>query len=265
MTEILKVKNLKMHFPITKGVFKRTVGHLKAVDDVSLSIEQGKTLGIVGESGSGKTSLGRSIIRLIEPTDGDIWFCGQDLRALSKDKLRETRQHMQMIFQDPFESLNPRHMILKILEEPFIVHRKTHTIKDIKELLSRVGLPEDSLYRYPHEFSGGQRQRIGIARAIALKPKLIICDEPVSSLDVSVQSQILNLLLDLQRDMNLSYVFISHNLAVAKHMSDEIAVMYSGKIVEYGEPDRIYKNPVHPYTKTLIASIPAANVASKKY
>ena len=254
MGEVLKIQNLKMHFPVKAGIFRRITHHLKAVDGVSLSIEQGKTLGLVGESGSGKTSLGRSVMRLIEPTEGEILFYNQDLRTMPKKNLRHLRQNIQMIFQDPYESLNPRHTIQRILKEPFIVHRKSYTIDDIKYLIERVGLPADSLDRYPHEFSGGQRQRIGIARAIALNPKLIVCDEPVSALDVSVQSQILNLLLDLQREMNVSYLFIAHNLAVVKHMSDDIAVMYLGKIVEYTSSSELYKQPLHPYTKALMAS-----------
>ena len=256
---LLKVDNLKMHFPIYGGVFKHQIGKVYAVDDVSFSIASGKTMGLVGESGCGKTTLGRSIIRLYEPTAGKVFFKGKNILEMSQKKLRKLRPEIQMIFQDPFESLNARHTVGDILAEPFIIHRQGSSFErsqKIKKLLSQVGLPKDAMNRFPHEFSGGQRQRIGIARAIALKPKIIICDEPVSALDVSIQSQIINLLLELQKDMQLTCLFIAHDLAVVKHISDHIAVMYLGKIVEYAKAEDLYQNPLHPYTQALINSIP---------
>ncbi len=262
MDELLKVRNLVKHFPVTAGLLRRQVASIHAVDGVSFELKEGETLGLVGESGCGKSTVGRTIIKLLEPTFGEVMFQEYSLSQLRGKKLRGVRKDLQIIFQDPFDSLNPRHTVGRILEEPFLIHeveglntsesRKKH----VAELLERVGLPHDSAQRFPHEFSGGQRQRIGIARAIALKPRLIICDEPVSALDVSVQSQILNLLLDLQRAMNLAYLFIAHDLAVVRHMSDRIAVMYLGKIVESGDSDALYNNPRHPYTKALIDSIP---------
>ncbi len=256
---LLEIEHLKMHFPVRGGVFRRQVGKVYAVDDVSLAIKAGETVGLVGESGCGKTTVGRCILRLYRPTAGKVAFEGRDLSGLTRVALRDLRRDMQMIFQDPFESLNSRHTIGNILEEPFIIHG-IGTAEDRKEkvrqLLHRVGITERAISRFPHEFSGGQRQRIGIARAIALNPKLIICDEPVSALDVSIQSQILNLLLDLQREMNLSYLFIAHDLSVVKHISDRIAVMYLGKIVEYTKAATVYEHPVHPYTRALISAIP---------
>lgn len=256
---LLKVDHLKMHFPIYGGVFKHQTGNVYAVDDVSFSIAAGKTMGLVGESGCGKTTLGRSIIRLYEPTAGKIIFKEKNILEISQKRLRKLRPDIQMIFQDPFESLNARHTVGDILAEPFIIHRHVSFFernKKVKKLLSQVGLPKDAINRFPHEFSGGQRQRIGIARAIALKPKMIICDEPVSALDVSIQSQIINLLLDLQKDMQLTYLFIAHDLAVVKHVSDYIAVMYLGKIVEYARAEDLYQKPLHPYTQALINAIP---------
>lgn len=258
-TPLLSVKDLQMHFPVKEGVFMRTGKFNKAVDGVSFDIAPGETLGLVGESGCGKSTLGRCIARLYQPTAGSISFEGQDIAKLGRKALMPFRRDIQMIFQDPMESLNSRHTVGQILEEPFQVHsigNKEFRNKRVKELLDLVGLPARSVTRYPFEFSGGQRQRIGIARSIALNPKLIICDEPVSALDVSIQSQILNLLIDLQKEFNLSYLFIAHDLAVVKHISDRIAIMYLGKIVESGEGESIYRTARHPYTQSLISAIP---------
>ena len=256
---LLSVRDLKMHFPVKEGVFMRTGKYNKAVDGVSFDIAPGETLGLVGESGCGKSTLGRCIARLYQPTAGDISFAGTNIAKLGRKALMPFRRDIQMIFQDPMESLNSRHTVGQILEEPFQVHNignKEFRNKRVKELLDLVGLPARSVTRYPFEFSGGQRQRIGIARSIALNPKLIICDEPVSALDVSIQSQILNLLIDLQKEFNLSYLFIAHDLAVVKHISDRIAIMYLGKIVESGEGESIYRTARHPYTQSLISAIP---------
>jgi oligopeptide/dipeptide ABC transporter ATP-binding protein len=264
---LLEVNNLKMHFPIYGGILWRRIGKVYAADGVSLTVRAGETVGLVGESGCGKTTVGRSIARLYKPTEGKVIFAGKDMSHISRKELRELRRDLQIIFQDPFESLDSRQTVGDILEEPFIIHgigtpemRKS----EVKKLLERVGLDENAITRFPHEFSGGQRQRIGIARAIALKPKMIICDEPVSALDVSIQSQILNLLLELQEEMKLSYLFIAHDLSVVKHISDRIAVMYLGKIMEYTDADTLYKNPVHPYTHALISSIPVPDPTVKK-
>ncbi len=256
---ILSVKDLKMHFPVKEGILLRAAKYNKAVDGVSLDIMPGETLGLVGESGCGKSTLGRCIARLYEPTDGTVSFEGTDITHMKGRALRPYRQNIQMIFQDPMESLNARHTVGDILEEPFIVQTigdKASRAKRVRELLDIVGLPARSITRYPFEFSGGQRQRIGIARSIALNPRLIICDEPVSALDVSIQSQILNLLVDLQKEFNLAYLFIAHDLAVVKHISDRIAIMYLGKIVEKGTGDSIYHAQQHPYTQSLISAIP---------
>jgi oligopeptide transport system ATP-binding protein len=258
-TPILSTDELRMHFPVKGGVFQRAVAACKAVDGVSLTIEPGETLGLVGESGCGKSTLGKTIARLYEPTSGGIAFEGNELAGLSRRQLKPFRREIQMIFQDPYESLNPRHTVGAIVEEPFVIHKmgsRSERRQWVAELLAKVGLPESAAQRYPFEFSGGQRQRIGIARAIALKPRLLICDEPVSALDVSIQSQVLNLLMELQREMGLSYLFISHDLAVVKHISDRIAVMYLGRIVELAPAEEIYNNPVHAYTKALISAIP---------
>jgi len=264
---ILEVKNLKMHFPIYGGIFQRRVGTVYAVDGLSFNIMPGETLGLVGESGCGKTTVGRTVLRIYNPTAGDVLFEGKNMSQLRGMELRRLRLYMQMIFQDPFESLNSRHTIGDILEEPFVIHN-IGTIDERKEkvanLLDRMGFSEKAASLFPHEFSGGQRQRIGIARAIALEPRLIICDEPVSALDVSIQSQILNLLLELQQEMKLTCLFIAHDLAVVKHVSDHIAVMYLGKIVEYTDADTLYVNPLHPYTETLISAIPVPDPSVRK-
>jgi oligopeptide/dipeptide ABC transporter ATP-binding protein len=264
---LLEVQNLKIHFPVRGGVIRRAVAQNKAVDDVSLQIGEGETLGLVGESGCGKTTLGKAIVRLYKPTAGSVHFEGADIPHASNRALRPRRRHMQMIFQDPAESLNPRHTVRDIVGEPFIVQKlgtKQERRERVVDLLEKVGLKSEHADRFPFEFSGGQRQRIGIARAIALNPKLIICDEPVSALDVSVQSQVLNLLLDLQRDMGLSYLFIAHGLNVVKHMSDRIAVMYLGRIVELAPSEELHRNPIHAYTKALLDAIPVADPTKRR-
>ncbi|GBC62640.1 dipeptide ABC transporter ATP-binding protein [Desulfonema ishimotonii] len=255
----LEADQLKMHFPVRGGILLRQIGTVYAVDGISFKIRTGETLGLVGESGCGKTTAGRSLIRLCQPTGGRVKFEGRDILGLGRRALRELRRDVQMIFQDPFESLNPRHTIGDILEEPFIIHGISTTGErrsKVAALLDRVGLPRNALPRFPHEFSGGQRQRIGIARAIALNPRVIICDEPVSALDVSIQSQIINLLLELQQEMGLTCLFISHDLTVVRHISDHIAVMYLGKIVEHTDADTIHTMPLHPYTRALLSAIP---------
>lgn len=256
---LLRVRDLKMHFPVKEGILLRANKYNKAVDGVSFDIMPGETLGLVGESGCGKSTLGRCITRLYQPTAGSIHFQDTDITKIKGKALRPWRQHIQMIFQDPMESLNSRHTVGDIIEEPLIIQKIGDTAwrkKRVGELLEIVGLPSRSVTRFPFEFSGGQRQRIGIARSIALNPKLIVCDEPVSALDVSIQSQIINLLIDLQAEFNLSYLFIAHDLAVVKHISDRIAIMYLGNIVEQGNSEDLYQHPHHPYTRSLISAIP---------
>jgi peptide/nickel transport system ATP-binding protein len=256
---VLEVRGLTKHFPVRGGVLMRRTGEVHAADAVSFSVQRGETLGLVGESGCGKSTVGKTLLRLIEPSAGTILFEGRDITRLAGAELRALRREMQIVFQDPFESLNARHSVGRILEEPFVIHRlgtAAERRRWVLQLLERVGLPTSAAQRYPHEFSGGQRQRIGIARAIALRPKLIVCDEAVSALDVSIQSQVLNLLLDLQREMELALVFIAHDLAVVKHMSDRVAVMYLGQIVEEASAEAIYAHPRHPYTRALLSAIP---------
>jgi len=267
MTPILSVRDLKVYFPVSGGLFMRQIGAVRAVDGVSFDIAPGETLGLVGESGCGKSTLGKAIVRLTDSNHGAIEFDGRDITRLRRGAMRPLREDIQMIFQDPVESLNARHSVREILEEPLIIHGRGSSFerrKRVDELLERVGLQSAAADRYPFEFSGGQRQRIGIARAIALNPKLIVCDEPVSALDVSVQSQVLNLLLDLQKDLKLSYLFIAHDLAVVKHISDRVAVMYLGKIVEMADAEAIYQRPKHAYTKALLSAIPEPDPAVQK-
>lgn len=256
---LLKVENLVQYFPIRRGVFQRTVGYVHAVDDVSFEVKKGETLGLVGESGCGKTTTGRSILQLYKPTSGKVFFDGINLVDLHGEQLRQLRKRIQMIFQDPYASLNPRMTVEEIISEPLKIfnivdNSKTHD--RVKELLELVRLNPAYIDRYPHEFSGGQRQRIGVARALALNPDLIVCDEPISALDVSVQAQIVNLLEDLQKEMGLTYLFIAHDLSVVRHISNRVAVMYLGVIMELGERDELYTNPLHPYTKALLSAVP---------
>ena len=257
---LLRAENIVKRFPIHGGLFSKEIAAVKAVQNVSFDIKKGETLGLVGESGCGKSTLGRSLIRLIEPTSGKIFFKDKDITNISGTELRELRKKMQIIFQDPYASLNPRMTIGAILEEPLIIHNLFDTPKDrrdrITELINLVGLRPEHLSRYPHEFSGGQRQRVGIARALAVNPELIICDEPVSALDVSIQAQVINLLMELQQKLGLTYVFIAHDLKVVEHVSHRVAVMYLGQIVEMADSDELYRNPQHPYTKALLSAIP---------
>jgi oligopeptide transport system ATP-binding protein len=259
MPELLQVENLKMHFPVRGGVFFQKTGDVKAVDGVSFSIGAGETLGLVGESGCGKSTVGKAIVRLLKPTAGRIEFMGRDITHLGQGALRSMRQDMQMVFQDPVESLDARLSVQELLAEPLVIHgvgTRAERQERVLELLDKVRMPRSAAHKFPFEFSGGQRQRIGIARSLALNPDLIILDEPVSALDVSVQSQVINLLLELQQEFELSYLFIAHDLAVVKHVSDRVAVMYLGKLVEVASAETIYENPKHAYTKALLSAIP---------
>lgn len=257
---LVEVKDLRKHFPIKRGLLSSVVGHVKAVTDVSFHVGEAETLGLVGESGCGKTTVGRSLLRLIEPSSGTILFRGKDITTLSNSELRPFRRHMQIIFQDPYSSLNPRMTVEQIIAEGPLIHEPGQSSaqrrEHVMDLLRRVGLPPESADRYPHEFSGGQRQRIGIARALAVNPSFIVCDEPVSALDVSVQAQIINLLMDLQAERKLSYLFIAHDLSVVEHISQRVAVMYLGHIVEYANTTDLYADPRHPYTKALLSAVP---------
>jgi len=266
--ELVRIENLKVYFPIKSGmVFDRHVGDVKAVDDVSFSIHRGETLGLVGESGCGKTTLGRTILRLYDPTEGHIFFEGRDIAGLTGKELRATRRRMQMVFQDPYASLNPRQNVGNIVGEPLFVHgiaRGTELDKRVQHLLDVVGLPKNAGNRYPHEFSGGQRQRIGLARSLALNPDLIVADEPVSALDVSIQAQIINLLEDLQEEFNLTLLFVAHDLAVVRHISDRIVVMYLGMIMEIAPAAQLYDQPLHPYTRSLLSAVPIPDPAVER-
>ncbi|WP_075618728.1 ABC transporter ATP-binding protein [Paenisporosarcina indica] len=259
---ILQVRNLKQHYPITKGILSRTVGHVKAVDGISFDIFPGETLGLVGESGCGKSTTGRAIVQLEKPTEGEIIFEGKNLADFSSREMRKIRTDLQIIFQDPYSSLNPRKRIGDLLSEPLLFHKLVEPFevkKKVDDILEVVGLPRAYVGRYPHEFSGGQRQRIGIARALILNPKLIVCDEPVSALDVSIQAQVLNLLKDLQKEFQLTFLFIGHGLGAVKYISDRIAVMYLGNIVEIAKTEDIFKNPKHPYSSALLSAYPVPN------
>jgi len=264
---LLVVRKLKKYFPVGKGFFKKASAQVRAVEDVDLSVRRGETVGLVGESGCGKTTLGRCILRLEEPTEGKIYFENKDILSYDRGTLRKLRRDMQIIFQDPYSSLNPRKTVGQIIGEGFLVHRmlsRKESIERVRELMQTVGLLPEQISRYPHEFSGGQRQRISIARALSLHPKLIIADEPVSSLDVSIQAQILNLLVELQKKFGLTYVFISHGLSVVRHLSDRVAVMYLGRIVELATSRSLFSHPLHPYTEALMSAVPKINPLKKK-
>ena len=266
--KLLEVKNLRKYFPVKAGVFRRTVGYLKAVNDINFYIQEREVLGLVGESGCGKSTTGFCLIRLTEPTAGDITFEGKNILSLNKKEFKQVRKDIQIIFQDPYSSLNPRMVVADIIGEPLDVHRIFKNKKErnnrVRELLESVGLSADHMKRYPHEFSGGQRQRIGIARALAVNPKFIIADEPVSALDVSIQAQIVSIMQDLQRDLGLTYLFIAHDLSLVKHICDRVAVMYLGKIVETAPKKELFNNPKHPYTQALLSAIPVSNPNYKK-
>lgn len=268
MTEaLLEVEELKKYFPIRRGVLQRVVGHVRAVDGVSFSVRSGETLGVVGESGCGKSTMGRSILRLLEPTSGRVTFSGRDVTKMSKAAMREMRRKMQIVFQDPYASLNPRYSVARTLLEPMEIHN-LHTpsarVQRVKNLLERVGLDPDYMKRFPHEFSGGQRQRLGIARALAVDPELIILDEPVAALDVSVQSQVLNLLEDLQKDFSLTYIFVAHDLSVVRHISDNILVLYLGHMAELADAEELFVDPLHPYTRALLSAVPVPDPDAKR-
>ncbi len=265
--EILVVENLKKHFPVKKGVFSRPSAYVRAVDGISFTVKKGETFALVGESGSGKTTTGRLILRLMDADDGKIYFDAVDLLALNNKEMRKIRKRIQIIFQDPYSSLNPRMTVYSTVVEPLVIHRlvkKQEREDRVVELLKMVGLDAECLYKYPHEFSGGQRQRIGIARALAVEPEFIVADEPVSALDVSVQAQVVNLLMDLQEKLGLTYLLIAHDLNLVKTISDTVAVMYLGKIMEYGDSETLYRNPKHPYTKALLSSVPVADPEVEK-
>ena len=265
---LVRVKNLKKYFPIHGGVLGGVIAWVKAVDDISFDIYEGETLGLVGESGSGKTTAGKTILQLYRPTDGEVYFEGKLINNLKGEELRKLRRNMQIIFQDPYGSLNPRMPISEIIGEPLVVHRliknRNEMLDRVVEVMELVGLRPEYLNRYPHEFSGGQRQRIGIARAIILNPKFVVCDEPVSALDVSIQSQVINLLNDLQEKLKLTYLFIAHDLAVIRHMCDRVVVMYLGKVMEIAENQELFENPLHPYTQALLSAVPVPDPEVKK-
>jgi oligopeptide/dipeptide ABC transporter ATP-binding protein len=267
MNNLLEVKRLKKFFPIREGVLSRVVGQVKAVDDLSFTIQEGETLGLVGESGCGKSTTGRTLLRLLEPTAGEVYFEGQNLVDMDKKSLRDVRRNMQIVFQDPFASLNPRMTVGTILEEPLKIHGLGDRMErrdKVREILEIVGMSEYHYDRYPHEFSGGQRQRIGIARALITQPKLVIADEPVSALDVSIQSQILNLMKELQLEFKLTYLFISHDLSVVRHITDRVGVMYLGRLVELAPKRNLYSTPLHPYTQALLSAVPKPDPLSKR-